>query len=779
MTKWMKPTARNLCMIAILTISLAGCNDHKDITSEAVSTFPTVMAQNAVTPPISTGSAEEPVIGTVTAIPVPPTEPAAGPPVGGAAPESIAPPAENTAAADPLLIIDGGLSATKQPEATAVAVKEPEKVTRFVTTSPDTMENPTSWSSPVYEYDLGNLIASVGLNSSSFAKSNVIITPIRGWIRYPLQSTSPTPPSQYPLVVFLHGQHDWDVANFHGYDYLAENLSSHGYIVVSIDANAVNSEKVTSEDGLNGGGDQSSESRAQLVLGTLDRLRQINEHGQIDKNGNPGALNPLRGKIDFGHIGIMGHSRGGQGIANTIKFNKNRRGASHAGLVAALIYESKRFKTQYPDLIASFTPASNMAGISLSEAKFAAAINKYNIFYAQSDTTASTYDFKAAFLLAPTDFGGNEELNNVPLGVLLPTCDGDMANLQGAVSFDHNRFGQKGDKAPRYQILVHSANHNYYNTIWTQDDFVRAKKPADSLGPNHCLADSADSIRVSAVDQRRGGMFMINSFMRYHVGGEEKFASWWNGIAKLPDAACPFGRGPCDERVALTIQKNQDQSKLIQHFASADSDKINSLGGAVAYTGFDDNARCDMPSGSSNAGECSPKRLSGFEFEEWGVSGLRSIAEHVELSWTKAGATLTNDLLGISAAPHDTLSFRIAVVRPMGQEVLVTLTDGAGKSATIEASDFSDALYNAPRTKAEGRPMIDDPIDEPYSGGQVKILLNMVAIPLKAFTGIDLNNLKELKLTFPKESGKVALADIQFQTFGRDQFGPRLVAVKN
>lgn len=735
------------CIISALFAVLSGCSESNDTTSETASTFPAIVAEKIVASPALVDSSDEVVVGIVTAVP---------------GTSSAVPPEASVVVQDPLVIFDGGKVTTTEQEIAPLAVKEREEVTRFVTTSPDTIENPTFWSSPAYEYDLGNLVASVSTDSSSFTYGQILITPIKGWIRYPMKSVSPTPPGQYPVIVFLHGQHTPADPNYRGYDYLAENLATHGYIVLSIDANAINAD-----------GDQSGQSRAQLVLGTLDRLRQINEHGQVDKNGNAGALNKLKGKFDFERIGIMGHSRGGQGVANTIKFNQNRRGASYAGLAVALSVNPTKYITAYPDFADVFIPKTAKTVVSLDEEKFRAAIAKYNIFYAEGSDTASPYDFRAAFLLAPTDFGGNKDLNGVPLAVLLPTCDGDMLNLQGAISYDHNRFGNGSDTATRYQIAVQGANHNYYNTTWINDDF------SITAGPGHCMANHTDTIRVSDEDQRRNGLYLINSFMRYHVGGEQQFASWWNGMAQLPEAACPVGRGPCDERVILTIQRNEGQRKLIQHFASAESLSINSLGGPVTSTGFNNLARCDMPDGARIAGNCSPARIAGFEFNSWGGSGLRSIAEHAELSWTKAGATITNDLLGTSAAPHDTLSFRIAVVRPMGQEVLVTLIDNVGKEATIEASDFSGALYNAPKTKAEGRPMIDDPIDKPYSTGQVKMLLNMVAIPLKAFAGIDLNNLKELKLTFPKDRGKVALADIQFQTLGRDQFGPRMVAVQN
>ncbi|UXN65600.1 hypothetical protein N8E89_08310 [Phyllobacterium sp. A18/5-2] len=58
----------------------------------------------------------------------------------------------------------------------------------------------------------------------------------------------------------------------------------------------------------------------------------------------------------------------------------------------------------------------------------------------------------------------------------------------------------------------------------------------------------------------------------------------------------------------------------------------------------------------------------------------------------------------------------------------------------------------------------------------MKTLLNMVAIPLRAFEGVDMTKLKELKLTFPKESGKVAITDIELQNLGREKPAETVVA---
>jgi hypothetical protein len=732
MIQWMNPGTRRACLFVALLAALAGCNDGGDkAQTPQETTFAIAEAVDDTKVP------EVPVVGIVTE--VPDTDPK---------------PLLEERLPDPLAI-DLPNEDIKMP------------ITRFLETAPDTIEGAIFESSATFQYDLGNLVARFSSDSASFTGGRTFVSPTQGWIRYPKTALDPANSTEkYPVIVFLHGQHT-DSATEHsyqGYNYLAEDLTPHGYVVLSIDASVINE----------GGGDnQSSLPRAQLVLGTFDRLRQINENGQVDRDGKPGPLDALKGKLDFSRIGLMGHSRGGQGVSNTILFNQSRSGVTMQDLRAALMASSSSFKTYYPDLAAAY-----ISSTSLDETKFNAALQKYNVYFAAGSGNADVpppYDFKGAFLLAQTDFGGNSGLSDVPMVTLLPSCDGDMRNLQGASTFDRNRFGRPQDVAPRYQIMVNGANHNYYNTHWPTDDFSSGR------GPDYCLpAPRADTIRLSPENQRRGGMFIINSFMRYHVGGEQRFASWWNGLAGLPDAACSDGKGPCDERVLLTAQENGETSAVIQRFEWGDSLRRNLLGGAMAFSGFDATARCNTPSAASTGGNCTPTRLPGFEYQyalgSPATKGLLSIADHAELAWSKPNASIITDLKGLSGKGFDSLTFRIAVVWPMGQEVYVTLTDDTSKQATVTASNFSDALYNAPRKKAGGDvkpeddlPLKDAAVDSPYSSGQVKMLMNMVAIPLRAFEGIDTTSLKELKLTFPKASGKVAIADIQLQNFGRDK----------
>jgi hypothetical protein len=580
---------------------------------------------------------------------------------------------------------------------------------RFTEIAPDTIGGDTFQPSPAYEYNLGNLVAITSSDSKTFSGSSPLITPIKGWVRYPEKAlASPAEKDRFPVILFLHGQHAARDPSYKGYDYLAESLARHGYVVFSIDGNEINGDA---------DGDRSSQSRAQLVLATLDVLRDIDDFGQIGRDGKPGALDPLKGKIDLSRIGIMGHSRGGQGIANAILFNKTRRGVTGADLKAKLLSSPTSFGSRFPGLVEAVIPAVKATPAveatqttpakpaidakpaSIDETKFREALDEYNIFYASGNDNRMVprYAFKGAFMLAPTDFGAAAGLKNVPLANLLPSCDGDVASLDGALVYDHNRYGPQDDAAPRYQILVQGTNHNDYNTIWTSDDFAKDD------GPDNCLrsATRKDSIRLSAENQRRNGLFTIASFMRYHVGGEQKFEAYWNGTARLPGAACPSGNGPCDERVILTVQKQS--AKVINRFDKPDALTVSSLGGSVTLAGFDNDglAVCAMGLGDrSVAGSCSPKRLPGFEYRR-NSRGLLSTAEHAELSWSKPGASIAMDLKDLSIKGYDSLTFRIAVVQPMGQEVLVTLTDSADIDGYGE--QFHQCTLQCAEAKSRGR----------------------------------------------------------------------------
>ncbi|SAK49680.1 Alpha/beta hydrolase family protein [Caballeronia hypogeia] len=637
---------------------------------------------------------------------------------------------------------------------------------RFVSVAPATSDAAKYAISLAIQYDLGTVVTSSS-DSASFSddKGNpVVVTPtayafaVRGWLRYPVAAaTADARTDRYPVVLFLHGNHEPTDPSYQGYDYLARDLAQQGYVVLSLDAGKISGV---------GMGDMSSQTRAQLLLGTLDRMRQI------DANGGPGVLSALRGKLDFDRVGIMGHSRGGQGVSYAIKYNLTRKGVSVEELMRAIVAKPSDF-SDYPDLVAAVGDGSK-----INNDGFTAAITKYNIFFAAGAETAPPYNIRAGIMVGTTDSNQNVGVSNVPLAVLVPSCDGDVSMLSGAQAFDRNRIGTQYDAAPRFQVVVNGANHNYFNTVWVKDDM--ATNPVLNANFKSYCSVRDGGPRLSADDQRRAGTFLINSFMRYFVGSETKFADYWNGLAQLPSAACPAGSSVCDERALLTIQKPASDSKMLQRFQDMNAWSSNLLGGAFFVTGFDQMAACAIPYSPRPwfFPLCMPDTPAEFTMQDHldpagrapAGGGYLSVADALRLTWTQPNAKISTDLKGVSAAAYDSLTFRVAVVRPMGQEVVVTLTDTKGKSASLNASDFSDALYLAPKPKGDGRPLVDDPQDEPFSSkGAPAQLLNMVSLPFAAFKGVDKSSLAKVEFALPKASGSIVFTDLEFQNFGRPQ----------
>jgi dienelactone hydrolase len=106
----------------------------------------------------------------------------------------------------------------------------------------------------------------------------------------------------FPLVLIVHGNHDWKQFSDPGYAYLGQLLASRGFIMASVDENF-----------LNGLGSE-NDARAWVLLKHLEAWRQFNE--AVD--------GPFYHRVDMNQIALMGHSRGGEAVAIAASFNKLR-----------------------------------------------------------------------------------------------------------------------------------------------------------------------------------------------------------------------------------------------------------------------------------------------------------------------------------------------------------------------------------------------------------------------------------------------------------------------
>src|SRR5712692_5507721 len=227
-----------------------------------------------------------------------------------------------------------------------------------------------------------------------------------------------TPPAEFDYVVS---------PSHEGYAYLAEQLASRGYLVVSINANRGITAGAPQDFGAPGSPfieDRGLNlARARLVLKHLELLSRWNRG--IDPT--PSSLGfSLQDAIDFRKVALVGHSRGGEGV----------RGAYN-------IYTGRNTD-----------------------------INPY----ASIDWRARIVEpvsFKGIFEIAPVDRQTVRTLNaeGTTWSVMLPGCDGDVINQQGM--WPDDRMMKSVTEQPARQkafYYVLGANHNYWNTEWQFSD---------------------------------------------------------------------------------------------------------------------------------------------------------------------------------------------------------------------------------------------------------------------------------------------------------------------
>jgi hypothetical protein len=294
----------------------------------------------------------------------------------------------------------------------------------------DTSDDPTTIGTDAYT------IADYNFGAQSIPLANL------GGVRGELEGRIylPNAPGAHPLVIFMHGRHSscynlttlkgvsgWPcpagtapILSYAGYDGAGEALAADGFTVVSISVNSINA-----NDG-SLGADAGAVARGQAVLDTLTMLKGANSGSPLSYHDTatdqdvtldqalvsgqatyPTATTltaaDLVGTMDFSKIGIMGHSRGGEGAVT--------------------------------------------AGV-LNEAL----PNPWNI--------------KSIFALAPIDFT-RATLPDVITTTLLPYCDGDVSDQQGQHFYADSRDAFDDDNVARSNIWVMGTDHDFYNTSWT------------------------------------------------------------------------------------------------------------------------------------------------------------------------------------------------------------------------------------------------------------------------------------------------------------------------
>jgi hypothetical protein len=431
-------------------------------------------------------------------------------------------------------------------------------------------------------------------------------------------------------------------------------------------------------------------------LGALARAELVQKHLDIlntfNTTGGAPFGNKFAGKFDMTRIGTMGHSRGGEGVVRHYVFN---------------------------------------------------------------NSLGAPYGIKAVFPLAPTDFN-RFVVNNAALNVLLPYCDGDVADLQGVHFYDDVRYNVPGDLAPKHYVLVMGANHNFYNTIWSPSSpFPGAANDWQAFVPGGHSDRQCGTVpgnkRLTEAQQRATGLAYMSAFFRAYVGAENQFIPILTGDAPPPASAQTNDlfisyHAPDTSALRLDVNRLLNDTNLT----------LNNLGGAVVQLGLTPYDLCggEAPQpatclpGQSNARQ--PHTTPSAR-----APGVRGLSQ-LRTGWNNFTGNYRNDIpaaLG-NVAGFQALQFRVSVnfadarnLEDLAQDFRVRLTDAAGASASVRVSDVSDALFFPPGNV----------------GPVPKVVLNTVRVPLSAFGGVNLNSVRSVQLTFDERlAGAVLIADVAF-----------------
>ena len=329
---------------------------------------------------------------------------------------------------------------------------------------------------------------------------------------------------------------------------------------------------------------------------------------------------------------------------------------------------------------------------------------------------SAAYRIRGLVLLAPTDLAGRAT-PYVPSVTLLPSCDGDVVDLQGQAWTDAAPGLAAHDTALHSSVLLVGANHRWFNSEWTGDDWPGTSGP--------CARDAAE--RLDAHAQRVATRTYVTGAVRLLARQDATLLPLYDGS---PVSAPSTGDA--------VVRSHAVGAGRALRRPGADAVPTPTTGGATSQL---------CRSGALAEPEATCGRDVGhpwLQLPHWPAPSTGPARPALELDWSAPGATGGLRLRApwdVSAAPA--LDLRAAVDPAQGPVRLdVRLTDAAGRSTTVTPAD-------------EGR------LSPLPSGGESpgRLWAQALRVPLGS-APIDLRHLVRVDLVARSERGRVWVLDL-------------------
>lgn len=428
------------------------------------------------------------------------------------------------------------------------------------------------------------------------------------------------------------------------------------------------------------------------INGINARAQLIQRHLELwqefNTNSSSALGNLFIGKVNINNIGTMGHSRGGEAVVEQYNLNKE---------------------------------------------------------------LGSPYAIKAVLPLAATN-GNRYQINDVALGTIIPYCDGDTIFLPGVHYYDDARYSSNTDNSPKHTFLMMGANHHFFNTTWSPQNFdggggeVQDGYPYGGFdeAPQNELCKSTSSERLSSSQQRKAATTYVTAFFRTYLGNEEAFEALLNGDSPAPSST---------QNITVHASYHPPKSERldINRLDGLSNETINSLGGSVSQSNLSVYRICGGEELSEQHCLINEENYNQPHTAK-SLSGLSNAAglSQLLLSWSGRNGLYENSipLANRNFSNYEYLQFRAGVNytdSPLGleQDFNVYLTDINGNESSVRVGSISDALFYPP------------------GGRFAKLILNTIRIPLDLYNDVDMSNITKVQFRFDQTAkGSISVSDL-------------------